>query len=872
MDDNVHSGSGSDAMSLTDKRLGPRSTLTRSSVAPPSLSISTLTTRSSSTTRLAQLATQNARDDAGEAYRRPWPSRTHSHDRQPSYTCGDKAPLLIESNHSTAPRGRSGRKAVAFELGRHAPSSAEQDNDLGAQGRQIAYSSKGDSPFESSGFFSWPSIDDIIDAQVHQRVVTIKSRNPDPLLRYGISDYSFVLGREHTRGASSSVRSEDNVSSSSTPAAGEKDSEPPPHPDRVSLGKGKFSEVLLVRKGITDVYETIRTPGHFYLVEESLRSSVTLEAFVTSFENHRVPLNQAWSILEQLASVVRSLHEPLRVCHRDIKPENILVKVEWKTAASDKSPTVSLKLLDFGLATHFSASEPKLTTCCGSPAYHAPELWRSLREPSGTVKYWGPEVDVWCVGLTLLRCLTPNTYPLGIAHSSLKALGDKVIDSLLGIEDDTMRQTLAGFLHMDGATRMEAFKAYCETDAVRRRSSFGDSGFGSDIEPISPNAYTSRSPSSGAKKHFKSTTFIPTKPAFVLELPIASSSDLPPGPPPLEVCPEKETPIVLSRSSSRARLASSSVEDIAKASCDASPESPAPDLTSDMCSPEALNSAPTTPSTPFYDPFYSSLPPPIQIVLSNPADETIERATSFIKYALRCAGILYHVRARDLRSANGSHASLPSLARGPDFENCVTYLECVLTLPHEQDESMASSALKAALRPPLLRAHTMGSVTRSSSTPPERNKASVETASSKDVGVRATTFFMRVSKGQYVAGALQSNHASPHAGGNTNRRSKRRSERDVFITLSDERALQTVKNALSFDYESCRHSNDTTTPHPETDQRGRHVRTIGNGRIGLEQSRDRSQPRIARPASLSRRSTRTGPGVIGVSGENYWIP
>lgn len=27
-------------------------------------------------------------------------------------------------------------------------------------------------------------------------------------------------------------------------------------------------------------------------------------------------------------------------------------------------------MIDLGLATQFSASEPKLTTCCGSPAFH----------------------------------------------------------------------------------------------------------------------------------------------------------------------------------------------------------------------------------------------------------------------------------------------------------------------------------------------------------------------------------------------------------------------------------------------------------------------------------------------------------------------
>lgn len=46
--------------------------------------------------------------------------------------------------------------------------------------------------------------------------------------------------------------------------------------------------------------------------------------------------------------------------HRDIKGENVLIDVE----------TGDLLLLDLGLGTHYSASEAKLTTCCGSPAFH----------------------------------------------------------------------------------------------------------------------------------------------------------------------------------------------------------------------------------------------------------------------------------------------------------------------------------------------------------------------------------------------------------------------------------------------------------------------------------------------------------------------
>ena len=68
-------------------------------------------------------------------------------------------------------------------------------------------------------------------------------------------------------------------------------------------------------------------------------------------------------------------------CHRDLKPENILLD-------SDKT----IKLIDFGLCAFPDAGlKTPLDTCCGSPAYAAPEL------VSGKA-YLGTEADIWSLG------------------------------------------------------------------------------------------------------------------------------------------------------------------------------------------------------------------------------------------------------------------------------------------------------------------------------------------------------------------------------------------------------------------------------------------------------------------------------------------
>ena len=102
----------------------------------------------------------------------------------------------------------------------------------------------------------------------------------------------------------------------------------------------------------------------------------------------RLSENESKSIMRSLIRCLAFIHLH-GYAHRDLKPENILF---------DENHTI--KIIDFGLAAHpktISALN-KLETCCGSPAYAAPELI------SGHV-YSGPAVDVWSCGVLLYALL-----------------------------------------------------------------------------------------------------------------------------------------------------------------------------------------------------------------------------------------------------------------------------------------------------------------------------------------------------------------------------------------------------------------------------------------------------------------------------------
>ncbi|TGZ58582.1 hypothetical protein CRM22_009567 [Opisthorchis felineus] len=106
----------------------------------------------------------------------------------------------------------------------------------------------------------------------------------------------------------------------------------------------------------------------------------------------------------QLVSAVEYCHSK-KIVHRDLKAENLLLDKDY-----------NIKLADFGFS-NFYDGENKLDTYCGSPPYAAPELFQGQ-------KYFGPEVDVWSLGV-ILYTLVSGSLPFDAQH--LKELQSRVI-------------------------------------------------------------------------------------------------------------------------------------------------------------------------------------------------------------------------------------------------------------------------------------------------------------------------------------------------------------------------------------------------------------------------------------------------------------
>lgn len=106
----------------------------------------------------------------------------------------------------------------------------------------------------------------------------------------------------------------------------------------------------------------------------------------------------------------------------------------------------------------------------------------ALQNPPGTRTYYGPELDIWCIGLTLLSLLTGRKYPIGTSHKSPSIMAQGVKECLAeadkvvtdrsyertgsDLNDDDwdewmyVKRTIEGFMRIDGDTRMRNFAEY----------------------------------------------------------------------------------------------------------------------------------------------------------------------------------------------------------------------------------------------------------------------------------------------------------------------------------------------------------------------------------------------------------------------------
>ncbi|KAL1024005.1 hypothetical protein UPYG_G00050190 [Umbra pygmaea] len=140
----------------------------------------------------------------------------------------------------------------------------------------------------------------------------------------------------------------------------------------------------LSHQHVCRLYHVIETSAQIFMVLEYCPGGELFDYIITK---DRLSEEETRVFFRQIVSALAYVHSQ-GYAHRDLKPENLLIDEDH-----------NLKLIDFGLC-----AKPKgglgyeLMTCCGSPAYAAPELIQGRA-------YIGSEADVWSMGVLLFALL-----------------------------------------------------------------------------------------------------------------------------------------------------------------------------------------------------------------------------------------------------------------------------------------------------------------------------------------------------------------------------------------------------------------------------------------------------------------------------------
>jgi calcium/calmodulin-dependent protein kinase I len=155
-------------------------------------------------------------------------------------------------------------------------------------------------------------------------------------------------------------------------------------------------------QNIIRLYDVFCVDNELFIITELGRGG-DLFHLLTTHPKHGVTESYAAKTVSEMLSAVAFLHSR-SICHRDLKLENWVLE-------SGKDVWSPLKLIDFGLSTHFSSGQ-RLSRVVGSSYYVAPEVLK---------KSYTEACDLWSLGVIVYMLLSGAPPFYGKNDEAIKA-------------------------------------------------------------------------------------------------------------------------------------------------------------------------------------------------------------------------------------------------------------------------------------------------------------------------------------------------------------------------------------------------------------------------------------------------------------------
>lgn len=159
----------------------------------------------------------------------------------------------------------------------------------------------------------------------------------------------------------------------------------------------------------------------------------------------------------------------------------------------------------------------------------------ALNHPPGVISYYGPELDIWCIALTLLSLLLQLRFPLGPSHQSRYVMAERVLDRLQELDEyyppdapwRAMRNTGRSFDEAEQTFERRAWrrvrramKDFLEIDGVKRMESFAKYEIGEELRGRLGSWKGGK-----AGDSFKQVSFVPSEVKYTLPLHLLPPED-----------------------------------------------------------------------------------------------------------------------------------------------------------------------------------------------------------------------------------------------------------------------------------------------------------------------------------------------------------
>ena len=177
-------------------------------------------------------------------------------------------------------------------------------------------------------------------------------------------------------------------------------------------------------------------------------------------ETRKISREEMTTVLRQVLGALDYLHDK-KITHRDIKPANILLQ--------SRTPNLSIKLCDFGLAT----DNEHLKTRCGTRLYAAAEVFTGSYDNS---------VDIWAtgvIGLEFLQGLPKYAKDIEARKWSARVYGK--IEQICAQTEDPLMSLLKRMLELKPEKRPSAQACLASPSMNVSQSSPRRLGRGSDV-------------------------------------------------------------------------------------------------------------------------------------------------------------------------------------------------------------------------------------------------------------------------------------------------------------------------------------------------------------------------------------------------------